>query len=751
MAEYEVGDETIEITPPEYMKEAARAAEKAQEEDLVPGECGTGVGDDRADQIKNDEVGPDVVDEVASYLTSHEEDRTAEGHPRSWTEEEWSDCGNAQLAKWGDSGDSRAKEWAQRKANEVAEARGEEIPYPEVENNTMKSFNYEIGDFVSWEFGDGESKGEIIDKTDEEGDSMSAGGNEVSVEDSENPVYKIQEWDEELGEEGEFDNLVVKREDSLSSAERPDAAPETAPQNQNSVERQVNQLSVEEMKEIKEKAGTDDAPKVHKHFQVNSKDIKQGEDDDGNPIYKVPISGDAQDRDEDQMALEGQEDMVRQLKTGKVPVFGDHGRAADAPRYSFTNILGQFVGGELSNIQDTEKNEGEKVTLADMRVRRTHPDSQELMELLEGEWPVGFSVGFIPQEVEEVRNENDEMVGLKMKKVDLLEASAVGIPSQPDSVPVGIDTNSTQAALAVKNILDEASEEGKEVDVDSLEKGLQKSILEREPTMSNEEDSGDGDGKDSSFVEENRESFKTLIKEGLREFKSEELKDQISQKAPGDVGRGDVLSFVVDHFDGAEVSDVESGLPDDSEYIGELDLNAYANLLAVLGDVEQGEAQQVLENVLDEMMEEGEENEMDEDEEDEEEENDQNPEDENETDEDEDEEDDEDEEMSNQFEGLDVEVDEFKQRVSEELGTEPEEIDLSRPVTELSEEEFKAMRKVAEDMEGLSEDDLTDVSNSSGPKGSGPIHTGEGEGDDGKSDSGDGDEKEMDFSFGGTV
>ena len=128
-AEYEVGDETLTITPPEYMVFAAQAAQDAQEEGLIPDDCGTGVGDDRAGQITNDEVGPDVVDEIASYLTSHEEDVTAEGTPADWNEEEWGDCGNAQYAKWGGTGDGRAVEWAQEKSDAVAELRGEEPTY----------------------------------------------------------------------------------------------------------------------------------------------------------------------------------------------------------------------------------------------------------------------------------------------------------------------------------------------------------------------------------------------------------------------------------------------------------------------------------------------------------------------------------------------------------------------------------------------------------------------------------------------
>jgi hypothetical protein len=134
-AEYEVGDETVEITPPDYMTNAADLAMQ-KSDDGLGSDCGTGVGDERADQIRNDEVGPDVVEEIAAYLTSHAEDVTAEGTPDEWSDEEWDDCGNMQYAKWGGIGTGTALEWAQARANAVADARDEELPYPD-RNTTM--------------------------------------------------------------------------------------------------------------------------------------------------------------------------------------------------------------------------------------------------------------------------------------------------------------------------------------------------------------------------------------------------------------------------------------------------------------------------------------------------------------------------------------------------------------------------------------------------------------------------------------
>lgn len=89
---------------------------------------------------------------------------------------------------------------------------------------SLENPQFEVGDFVEWEFGDGSSQGEITDRKTEVGDSMSAGGNEFTIEEGDGPLYKIEEWDETAGSDGEFTNNVVKFEDALSSADRPEAA-----------------------------------------------------------------------------------------------------------------------------------------------------------------------------------------------------------------------------------------------------------------------------------------------------------------------------------------------------------------------------------------------------------------------------------------------------------------------------------------------------------------------------------------------
>ncbi len=133
--EYQVGSgddaTTVDLTPPETMVNAVEAAREASAEypDQL-GDCGTGVGERRGGQIVDDEVGPDVIDEIASYLTSHADDvADVDGPPTDWSEDIWTDgCGPVQYALWG-GGTDEALRWAQTKANEVARARGETEPY----------------------------------------------------------------------------------------------------------------------------------------------------------------------------------------------------------------------------------------------------------------------------------------------------------------------------------------------------------------------------------------------------------------------------------------------------------------------------------------------------------------------------------------------------------------------------------------------------------------------------------------------
>jgi len=131
-------DDPVDL--PERIQNAGEAALEAAEEGLIPEECGTGVGTTRAEQgANNDVVVGDLLTRrndmtpIPAYLNSHEEDLTADGPPTEWSDEEWADCGNVGVARW-----LYYVDWFKRKANELAEQRGEEPPYDDVSANATR-------------------------------------------------------------------------------------------------------------------------------------------------------------------------------------------------------------------------------------------------------------------------------------------------------------------------------------------------------------------------------------------------------------------------------------------------------------------------------------------------------------------------------------------------------------------------------------------------------------------------------------
>lgn len=140
-----VNGEEIDLTPLEAMVTAAELAREKKDELEAISDCGTGAGAESAEAIINDQITAERIDDIAAYLTSHEEDVAGiDDPPSNWSTEEWegrttgdSDnarCGPVQYALWGGTATGTGLEWAQGKANEVAEANDEELPYP---NQTM--------------------------------------------------------------------------------------------------------------------------------------------------------------------------------------------------------------------------------------------------------------------------------------------------------------------------------------------------------------------------------------------------------------------------------------------------------------------------------------------------------------------------------------------------------------------------------------------------------------------------------------
>jgi hypothetical protein len=276
----------------------------------------------------------------------------------------------------------------------------------EVENDgkSLEDPQYSVGDYLRWDFASGTAEGEVIERATDPGDSLSAGGNEFTVDeeggDRDVPLYKLQEWDDSEGEEGEFTNNVVKFEDELREVQRPDAAPASAPRNRSK--------------------STGSREKRRHNFRVKGSQLELTKEDDDGVYVNVPIQAVSEDRDGDIITDKGQESIMEQLNSGEVPLVPNHGVGSGAATYDFRDIFGQFVGGEMMD----------GTTVGRARLREGSEMADELHDLLEQDMPVGFSVGFIPTETEE-RGEG----GMLVDDLDLMEVSAVGVPSNPDAVP----------------------------------------------------------------------------------------------------------------------------------------------------------------------------------------------------------------------------------------------------------------------------------------------------------------------------
>jgi len=201
---------------------AAEAALQADEEGLIPDSCGTGRGTQRAEKIANrnvtvaDLLTRDNGTPIPAYNTSHAEDFSGgaeETAVSEWTEEMWSSCGNAALARWGAQSLADVR-WWQRTANEFARQRDEDVPYEDVENVTNAT-RYGEGDTVSTPRGVG-----VV--TDVLTETVETDERTVEASDS-SPTYVVLVEDGRVGIET-FKASDLKQTDFNTSVDNPTGA-----------------------------------------------------------------------------------------------------------------------------------------------------------------------------------------------------------------------------------------------------------------------------------------------------------------------------------------------------------------------------------------------------------------------------------------------------------------------------------------------------------------------------------------------
>ena len=314
----EVGGEEIDLTPPDAVQTAATVA-LAKDDDLEP-DCGTGAGRESARQIAGDSVTADRIGDIAAYLTSHEEDVTADGPPSDWSDEEWQDCGNLQYALWGGTGTGTGLEWAQRKANQVADANGEELPYP---NRTMNTHNlddpeFSEGDAVEWSSNDVVVRGRVADI----GDEFSPAEGVTITGDEGEAVYLIHELDDSLEPPQYRRENVAKPESSLdeSQADLPplegnfadsensmsDSDTDSAPDggaDDTDAQRADMEAMMEQMVDMQE----EQTNMIREMYEDRMDGDKEGDEDDEDEDENA---ADAADTDERTVTLDGEERSV---------------------------------------------------------------------------------------------------------------------------------------------------------------------------------------------------------------------------------------------------------------------------------------------------------------------------------------------------------------------------------------------------------------------------------------------------------
>lgn len=228
-------------------------------------------------------------------------------------------------------------------------------------------------------------------------------------------------------------------------------------------------------------------------------------------LIRVPISSTAEDRDGDEFSPAGLESLLAALKSGKVPLYLDHGyKESGARLYGALDMLGAWIDGEIegSTLYGTAFLEPENWM------------AYELARKIEAGLPMGFSVGFGV-----LKSRGKDNGGLIFDEVSLWEVSAVGIPSNPDAV------NSAAVQAVVKSLRvkvglepENMKRKTKETDEDPTEEEeeeKQPESCEEEDEKAPEEEPIDEDEEEED--EEEEKSFEVLDEAQFRQIVAEEV------------------------------------------------------------------------------------------------------------------------------------------------------------------------------------------------------------------------------------
>jgi len=281
----------------------------------------------------------------------------------------------------------------------------------------------------------------------------------------------------------------------------------------------------------------DASDKTVKNFQFVAKDSTVKETDDGTQIT-VPISGVQEDRDGDKFTDAGLDSLVNQINEGSVPMFPNHGLNADTGMhdYAFQDIMGRWESAERDG----------DIVNAKATLREGDENAKELVDLLNQDMPVGFSVGFGWDE--ESASERDEG-GLEFDDADLMETSPVGIPSHPNAV--------AQAGKEMARAVKSAGVDPSSVDTDALAKSLKQSMTDETNEGDMPDDEEDEEEQDSKQLDEETVDMAVNLFESIMQSHMSEAVSEFEAE--------------LTNADDGEEADEEDGEDEDTEDGEEMD------------------------------------------------------------------------------------------------------------------------------------------------------------------------------------
>lgn len=229
-------------------------------------------------------------------------------------------------------------------------------------------------------------------------------------------------------------------------------------------------------------------------------------------LIRVPISSTAEDRDGDEFSPAGLESLLAALKSGKVPLYLDHGyKESGARLYGALDMLGAWIDGEIEG----------GVLYGTAFLEPENWMAYELARKIEAGLPMGFSVGFGV-----LKSRGKDNGGLIFDEVSLWEVSAVGIPSNPDAVNSAavqavVKSLRVKVGLETDEMKRKTKEEGEEPKEEEQEEEKQPESCEEEDEKAPEEEPIDEDEEEED--EEEEKSFEVLDEAQIRQIVADEI------------------------------------------------------------------------------------------------------------------------------------------------------------------------------------------------------------------------------------